>query len=171
MTGKDEVLERVRNLSDKQACHVVKMLTQDMFKQVPNAPSVEELGRHFDKLAADEGISLDLQSKEGWSKIELDTKTSGREARSILEVLVTQAGLEDIVNEAMNKYSDESLDLGLISIPIVLGLVYIAISSGFEIKLGKSKITKKALTGSQIKDIVIKTLPEVAKAMLSALPK
>ena len=167
MTDSNNLIDRIRGLSDKQACHIVKSLTQDVFSSLPSPPSFDELGGQIGDLASEAGVQLDLKSTKEWYATEMTTDDSGAIVRILLENLAVQPGLEGFIDKAIERYVDESLDLGIISVGVAIAMVYVAIAGDIDLDLGWFKFKKKGLSASQQKEVVIKTLPQVAKAFAS----
>ena len=143
----------------------MKAITEDVFSKMPNAPGFAALAETAESLANAAGIKLGISSVNEWYAVEMDAKNAGVEARLLLESLAKQLEMDEFVNAAINRYKDESLDLGVISIGVAIAMVYVAVSSELDIDLGWFKLKKKGLSSEQQKEVVIKTLPEVAKAM------
>jgi len=165
MPDRDQLQERIRSLSDKQACFIVKAITEDVFSKMPNAPGFDVLAEQAELLAKSAEISFDLKSAGEWYAVEMETKNSGEESRLLLECLANQPGMDKFVDAAINRYKDESLDLGIISAGVAIAMVYVAIASELDIDLGWFKLKKKGLSSEQQKEVAIKTLPQVAKAI------
>jgi hypothetical protein len=159
------VVERVRTLTDKQACYIAKAITQDVFANLKSPPSYEQMAKDVEPVALQAGVDLNLTGRSEWYAVEMESELSGPEARKLLEVLATETGLEEIIDQAMDRYTDKALDLGIISVGVAIALVYVAISSEIELDLGWIKIRKKGLNSEQQKEVAVKTLPEVAKAL------
>jgi hypothetical protein len=166
MTSRDEVIARILQLSDKQACYIAKSLTQDVFSNLAEAPTFDQISSQIDSLASTAGVQLTLSGTPDWYTTNLSSDESGATARLLLEQLAMQPGLEDVVDQAIDRYVDESLDLGIITIGVAIALVYLAISGDISVDLGWIKFKKKGLTGSQQKEVVVKTLPDLAKAFV-----
>ena len=167
MNNKNIVIDRIHALTDKQACHIVKSITQDIFTGLPTAPSFDELGNQMKNLASGADIKFDLISTTEWYAAELSADDSGPIARALLETLAMQPELAEFIDQAIDRYVDKSLDLGIISVGVAVALVYVAVAGNIEIDLGWIKFKKKGLTAAQQKEVAVKTLPQVAKAFLS----
>jgi len=169
MDNKATLIDRIHTLTDKQACYIAKSITQEIFTQLPSAPSFDELGTQMKNLASDASIKFDLNATPEWYATEISAEISGQIARLLLETLATQSELVDLVDQAIDRYEDESLDLGIISVGVAVALVYVAISGNVEVDLGWFKFKKRGLNSKQQKEVVEKTLPQVVKAFVGGI--
>jgi hypothetical protein len=169
MVDSKVLADRIHGLSDKQACHIVKSLTQDIISQMPSAPSFEEIGSKVADLSAETDTQLDLDATAEWYAVELTADDSGPAARQVLSTLAEQAGFDDLIDQAIDRYVDETLDLGIISVGVAIALVYLATSVDLDIDLDWFKLKKKGLSGSEQKEVVVKTLPQFAKAFVGSV--
>jgi hypothetical protein len=163
-----EIVERVKSLSDKQACYIAKAITQDIFANLENPPSYEQMAKDVEPVASQAGVGLNLTGRGEWYAVEMEAGLSGDEARRLLEVLATEAGMEEVVGKAMDRYSDKALDLGILSVGVAFALVYVAMCAEIDIDLGWIKTRKQGLTSEQQKEVAIKTLPGIFKALSGA---
>lgn len=149
----EELLERIRNLDDKQACFIVEQMTGEIYSGISKAPGFSEIAKEIDDITEAIGNPLSLQTVDKWYDNELSLENSGPLARSILEAMASHEDLEPIVKKATDELVDETLDLGILTMGAAISIVYLVVSSGIHIdfewrglkvKIRKSGLTRKA---------------------------
>jgi hypothetical protein len=156
----DELLGKIGNLDDKQACFIVEQMTGEIYSEISKAPESSEIAKEFIEIAKEidditETIDnpLSLQTIDKWYDNELSLENSGPLARSILEAMASHEDLEPMVKKAIDELVDETLDLGILTMGAAISLVYLVASSsihidfkwrGLKVKIRKSGLTRKA---------------------------
>jgi hypothetical protein len=170
MTDTAKTVTRVRALSDKQACYIVKALAQDLFTALPQQPSFDEIGQGVSKLSSSVGVTLGAPLAGEWYATELSVDQSGRIAKTLLEALAAQPQLVQMVDNALDKYVDETLDLGIISIGVTTALIWMAVTSHINVSLAGISIIKDGIPGKEQAELAKKVLAPVVKAISGLLP-
>lgn len=156
----DDVAARVDALDDKQAIYVVQKLSQAIFSRV-KPPSYDEITATLDQAAANAGVALELPQQNQM----LQAGDAGATARAVLRAWAADPALSPVVGEAVQQFKTARQDLGVLSVPLALGLTYVLLSMDLDLDLGFVKIKKKGLTSKQQTEVVKTTLDPVLKAI------
>lgn len=159
-----ELEDKIDALDDKNAIYVVQKLTQAVFKGRPE-PTYQTVAQAIDQARAPEQGEPRLVDHEEWQELNLVGGEGGRVARSVLHGLAADPGLAPAVDQAIDQFKTTKQDLGLLSVPVALGLTYVLVGMDLDLDLGFIKVKKKGLTGAQQTAVIQKTIDPILKAI------
>jgi hypothetical protein len=159
-----ELEARIDALDDKNAIYVVQRLTAAVF-QNRQAPTFHTMAEAIDQVRLPAVKEPRIADHEEWSKVTLKAGEGGQVARAVLKGWAQDPGLAPAVDKAIDEFKSPRQDLGVLSVPVALGLTYALIGLDLELDLGFIKVKKKGLTGAQQTAIVKKTIDPVLKAI------
>jgi hypothetical protein len=159
-----ELEAKIDALDDKNAIYVVQKLTQAAFKGRPE-PTFQTMAQAIDQARAPGQDEPRIANHEEWSKLDLVAGQGGRVARAVLLGWAADPGLAPAVDKAIDTFKSPRQDMGLLSVPVALGLTYVLIGMDLELDLGFIKVKKKGLTGAQQTAVVKRTIEPVLKTI------
>jgi hypothetical protein len=160
----NDLLDKVDALDDKQAVYVTQRLAEALFKKV-QPPSLDLIAGAIDKVTDASGAGSGIAQHEGLGKMTLQAGNAGEAARAVLRAWGQDPNLATAVKQAIEQFKTAKQDLGILSVPVALGLTYALFAIDLDVDLGFVKIKKKGLTGAQQTEIVKKTIEPVLKAI------
>jgi hypothetical protein len=158
----NDLVEKLEKLDGKQAIYVAQRLSEIIFKQVP-PPSLTVMAGSVEQ--ASPAGSTSIAQRGDLSKATLGGVQAGDVARAILKAWAATPELAPAVEEALERFKTPKQDLGILSVPVALGLTYALLSMDLNVDLGSVKIKKKGLSSQQQTQIIKSTLAPVLKAI------
>ena len=159
-----ELEAKIEQLDDKNAIYVVQKLTEAVFTRRPE-PTCQSMAEAIDQARAPGQGEPRIADHEEWRDLALVGGDGGRVARAVLQGWAADPGLAPAVDKAIDTFKTTKQDLGLLSVPVALGLTYVLIGMDLDIDLGFIKVKKKGLTGAQQTAVIKKTVDPVLKAI------
>lgn len=157
-----EVRAQVEALDDKQAIYVAQKLAAAVFTET----GVPEYSQMVEALA-DAAPELNVRALAGDTTraSTLPAGDGGAVARAILLAWADNPDTAPAVAEAVARFRTSKQDLGILSVPLALGLTYALIAMDLNINLGFARIAKKGLSGEQQMRVVTKTVDPLLKVL------
>lgn len=153
---------RIEQLDDVHAINVVRNLTSAIYTRI-GEPA---FGTMLDALEQATGVEKSPPaSREALSQQVFRTAEAGQLARAVLAAWAQHPASQPAVEAAIDKFRPTKQDLGVLSVPVALGLTYALIALDLDLDLKFVKIRKAGLTGEQQADIVKKTVEPILKAI------
>jgi hypothetical protein len=160
----DALVNRIEALDDKQACFIATSLGRDVMKKWQSRPSFDAIATWSEQSAAGEGLNLKLTATPDWSSGNLKGEEAGRAARTVLLACAANPDLAPVMEKALDHYGqDERADLGILSVPIALGLTHLLIAAEIDVDLGFARLRKKGLSGKEQVAALSKIFAPLAK--------
>jgi hypothetical protein len=160
----DDLAKRIGSLDDKQACFIATKLGRDLMAAWKERPTFDALAAWTDRESATEGVGLQLAATPDWNSRSLKGEEAGRAARAVLLACAADDALAPVVSAALDHYGrDERADLGVLSVPIALGLTYLLVAADVDVNLPFVRLKKKGLSGKQQVAAIKNVIPALAK--------
>jgi hypothetical protein len=157
-----EVRAQVEALDDKQAIYVAQKLGAAVFTET----GVPEYSQMVEALAAAAPeLNVGALASDTARASTLTAGDGGAMARAVLLAWADNPDTAPAVAEAVARFRTSKQDLGILSVPLALGLTYALIAMDLNINLGFAKIAKKGLSGEQQMKVVNKTLDPLLKVL------
>jgi hypothetical protein len=157
----DSVQKRIESLSPKKSRYIIKMLTQEIARAFGVTQTADDFVPQLNELTKAAGLETRVVEGSNWASIELSSDASGAVARSLLIALSDQPGGDSLVDEAIGRYQDTSLDLGVLSIGVSAAFLFLVVASEIEIDLDWFKLKKKGLSSKQQAGVAKEVLPSL----------
>ena len=157
-----EVKAQIESLDDKQAIYVAQKLAAAVFTET-GVPDYTQMVDAIAKVAP----ALDVRSLEGDSArgTTLAAGDGGAVARAVLLAWADNPETAPAAAEAVARFRTSKQDLGILSVPLALGLTYALLAMDLDINLGFARIVKKGLSGDQQMRVINKTIDPLLKVL------
>jgi hypothetical protein len=157
--AQSELTLQIAALSDNEAIAVVSALEGLLRECAPRVPSDRAIESELRGLAANLGVAVP-DAPAAYSAAE-----GGAQSRALLAALAELKDTAALVRYAIENRS-QMQDAGLLSAPIVMGLVWLVCTSGFKLKIGLFEWRKDGISGHDQAALLKSLLPGVVKTWL-----
>ena len=152
----------IESLDDKQAIYVAQKLAEAVFGRT----GVPEYSQMVNRLAqAEPTLGVQIISNDEVRRSTLAAGDGGTVARAVLMAWANNSEAAPAVEAALDRYSTSKQDLGILSVPLALGLSYALVAMDLDLDLGFVRLKKKGLSSRQQADVVKKTISPLLKVL------
>jgi hypothetical protein len=150
----NDLAQKVSKLDDKHAIFVAQSLSKALFTKVTPPSSAAMAG------ALDASVN-----PANFGKATFEGPQAAAVARAVLGAWAVVPELAPAVELGIERFKPSKQDLGILSVPVALGLTYALLSMDLDVDLGFVKVKKKGLSGKQQAEIIKTSLSPVLKAI------